>query len=408
MASTSFYRNEKNEIISMRIRAYAGMDETGKPNKFHQKSIKVPKGLSKRQLNSWVKQQEVLFEQECKSGFFSKNPKFRDFAKEFMVIKKNMGDEISTLNRYDDILQNRLLPYFGDMNLQDITPLTLNRFYEKMLETGQNKKTGGSLSPKTVRSYHQLLSSIFAEAKKQGILSKNPAESSSPPKVAKRLPNYYQEDEIILIAEALSQQTLKWHLMGLLFLHYGARRGEILGIKRQSLDFEHKQITFSSSVLYHSKSGTYEKEYPKNEKARVLPMSDDITLLLKKYLSWLDREKEKWGDQWIDTDYIFTGEHGGKMNPDSVTCFFKRLTNRCRTNNPDFPHLNPHAFRHTVVSHLLRQGLDIVTVAYYVGDDPYTIEKHYAHLIISGKKEAADIMSGLLHPASQECAMKAS
>lgn len=47
-------------------------------------------------------------------------------------------------------------------------------------------------------------------------------------------------------------------------------------------------------------------------------MSSEVEALLKEYLAWLDVEKEKWGDQWIDTDYIFCGERGGIINPDNL------------------------------------------------------------------------------------------
>ena len=78
-------------------------------------------------------------------------------------------------------------------------------------------------------------------------------------------------------------------------MNYGDRRSEFAGIKRQNIDFKRHQILLSGSVLYHPRKGTYEKSYPKNEKARYLPMTPTIEVMLKEYLAWLDAEKEKWG-----------------------------------------------------------------------------------------------------------------
>lgn len=90
---------------------------------------------------------------------------FRDFACEVMELKRVEGIELSTLDRYQDILDNRLIPYFGHMKVRDISGSRLNRFYREMLQPGQNKKTGGSLSRKTVLEFHRLLSTIFTQAK---------------------------------------------------------------------------------------------------------------------------------------------------------------------------------------------------------------------------------------------------
>lgn len=78
-----------------------------------------------------------------------------------MELKRVEGIELSTLDRYQDILDNRLVPYFGHMKIRDISGSMLNCFYREMLQPGQNKKTGGSLSRKTVLEFHRLLSTIL-------------------------------------------------------------------------------------------------------------------------------------------------------------------------------------------------------------------------------------------------------
>lgn len=134
-------------------------------------------------------------------------------------------------------------------------------------------------------------------------------------------------------------------------------------------------------------------------------MSPEFEAMLKDYLSWLDDEKEKWGDQWIDTDYIFCGEHGGLMNPDTVTKHFSYMTKKWQKTDPDFPHINPHAFRHTVVSILLHNGVDKVTVADYVGDDPATLDRYYAHPINEGRVKAVSAMNEIVGFSSKESAV---
>lgn len=396
MASVKRYVNKKGVVVSIQIRVFRGEDEKGKSLKPYQKSVKVPKGITERQLQKFEQEQSVLFEKDCREGLASDSGiLFRDFAKTVMEIKQVAGVEESTLARYQDILDSRLLPYFGHMKVRDISCALLNRFYKEMLEPGKNKHTGGTLSAKTVLEFHRLLSTIFTEAKKQHIISVNPAENASPPKAAKKIVNYFQPEELTKIRKAFDTEPIKWKTLGYLFMTYGDRRSEFAGIKRSGIDFCRHEILLSGSVLYTPRKGVYEKAYPKNEKGRYLPMPTEIETLLKEYLCWLDAEKEKWGDLWSDTDYIFTGEHGGMMNPDVITKYFARMSERHQKIDPSFPHINPHAFRHTVVSLLLHSGMDFVSVADYVGDDPATIAKHYAHLVNAGKLRAVDTMRNI-------------
>lgn len=114
MASTKRYYNKKGELVSIQIRVYRGEDENGKTLKPYQKSVKVPKGSTERQVQKLIQEQSVLFERECREGLASDDGVlFRDFAREVMELKRVEGIELSTLDRYQDILDNRLIPYFG-------------------------------------------------------------------------------------------------------------------------------------------------------------------------------------------------------------------------------------------------------------------------------------------------------
>lgn len=96
------------------------------------------------------------------------------------------------------------------------------------------------------------------------------------------------------------------------------------------------------------------------------------------------------------------------MNPDTITKYFDRMSKQRQKENPAFPHVNPHAFRHTVASLLLNRGVDLISVADFVGDDPATIAKYYAHLVNDGKWKASNTMAAILACAEQASAQNAS
>lgn len=101
-------------------------------------------------------------------------------------------------------------------------------------------------------------------------------------------------------------------------------------------------------------------------------------------------------DLWQESGYLFTNEYGGPMNPDNITQYLNRMGDRLQKENPNFPHLNPHAFRHAVASILVANGTDIVTTAAFIGDKPATVSERYAHIIDSAKIRAGDTLSSVI------------
>ena len=80
------------------------------------------------------------------------------------------------------------------------------------------------------------------------------------------------------------------------------------------------------------------------------------------------------------------------MNPSSITGWMNDFANR-----HGLQHINPHAFRHTVASVLLANGLDLVTVARQLGHiDVATTGKVYSHIIEEAKAKAAKCIADVM------------
>ena len=79
------------------------------------------------------------------------------------------------------------------------------------------------------------------------------------------------------------------------------------------------------------------------------------------------------------------------MHPDSVTDYLKKLSKRY-----GLPHLNPHAFRHTMASMLYYNGVDSVSISKRLGHAQVsTTSNIYAHVIESADKKNAEILSNI-------------
>lgn len=407
MASVEKRYNKAGNLISFRIHVFHGRDEFGKQLPPFIKTVSVPPELNARQIETLIQRETVHFEEECElitarekeEAANAAEPKcisFEDFAVKVMEIKERTGKEKSTLARYQDMLDSRINPYLGKTPVDEITGDMLDDFYAMLLKPGQNKKTGGGLSRKTVLEHHHVISTIMEHAIRKHLIAFNPCRDATPPVADPPMPNYYQPADLALIRQALENESVKWYTLIHVLMLYGIRRGECAGIKLSAVDLRGKTITICSCVMYDPKNGVYEKPYPKKRKPRQLPITPQMDEILRRYLKWRGEQPEWYGDLWQESGYLFTNEYGGPMNPDNITQYLNRMGDRLQKENPNFPHLNPHAFRHAVASILVANGTDIVTTAAFIGDKPATVSERYAHIIDSAKIRAGDTLSSVI------------
>ena len=85
------------------------------------------------------------------------------------------------------------------------------------------------------------------QAVKEGLIPFNLAQRADKPKMQEHEVNYFQPEQIQAIREALENEPLKWRVLVHLLLITGARRGEILGLKWDKVDFENKQLIFATA-----------------------------------------------------------------------------------------------------------------------------------------------------------------
>lgn len=389
MANIQERRDKSGKLISFSIRVHRGRGADGKQLKPYTATFDVQPTWTEKSARRKAEAFAANFEKEIKEGRISDNrQKFAAYCDYVIELKEKRGVKHSTITRYKE-LTKRIYPAIGHMKLTAVRADVLNDFYGALSADGLNKRTGGKLSNKTILEHHRLISTVLEQAVKEGLVPFNVAERTELPKATRKEVNYFQPEQVAAIRDAAETEPLKWKTLLHLFLVTGARRGELLGLKWKNVDFDGSRIYICNNVLYTPDRGIYE-DSPKTEKSiRYISLPQETTALLREHLRAQLQQRFAMGDRWHNRDFVFTQENGEPMHPDSVTDWLNKFSKR-----HDLPHINPHAFRHTMASILYFNGVDSISISKRLGHaQPSTTTNIYAHIIEEADKKNADIIA---------------
>ena len=219
----------------------------------------------------------------------------------------------------------------------------------------------------------------------------NAASKATPPTVERKKPNYFQPEQITAILEALESEPEKWRVLTHLLIVTGCRRGEIAGLKWEKVNLESGRLEISANLCYSKALGIYETTTKTGSTRFVNVPAETVTMLRRYKVSQAELQLAN-GDRWNDTGYLFTQDNGKPINPTSITAWMKKFSKK-----HELPHVNPHAFRHSVASILIANGTDIVTVSKQLGHSQVsTTGDIYSHVIDEAKAQATECIADIM------------
>lgn len=388
MANIQERRDKSGKLISYSIRVHRGRGVDGKQLKPWTATFAVSPTWTEKSARKKAEAFAATFEKSCKEGVTSDSrQKFAAYCAYVIGLKEQRGVKHSTIVRYKE-LTGRIYPQIGHIKLKELRADHLNDLYTLLGQDGGSKR-GGKLSPNTILKYHRLISTVLEQAVKEGLIPYNVASRATLPKAEHTAVNYFQPEQVAAIREALEQEPMKWKTLVHLLLITGARRGEVLGLKWDKVDFEGNRIFICNNILYRADVGIYESS-PKTERSRrYVALPTETMQLLRRYRAWQAEERLRLGEYYQNQGFVFAQDNGNPMHPDSVTNWLKKFSRR-----HDLPHINPHAFRHTMASMLYFNGVDSVSISKRLGHAQVsTTANIYAHVLEGADQRNADILS---------------
>lgn len=132
-----------------------------------------------------------------------------------------------TYERYEEIVRLHLVPGIGHHQLQKLSPQHLQSFYTKKLEEG--------LSTTTVISFHNVLHKALETAVRWNLLPRNICDLVSPPRRKRFEIQPLGIEQVQQLLAAARDHRLE--ALFILALASGLRRGELIGLKWQDINF---------------------------------------------------------------------------------------------------------------------------------------------------------------------------
>jgi len=320
------------------------------------------------------------------------------FLKDLLETTQKYDVRPRTYERYEEVVRLHISPILGRHQLQKLTTHHVESFYAKKLEEG--------LSSRTVNTFHNVLHKALDKARKSRLIVENVCDLVDPPRVedVEGTPlTLKQVKQLLRIAKGHRIEALLT-----LALATGMRRGELLGLKWQDIDFEKSILQIRrimsrvpTKLKSEAKKGQVEAATKAKKSRRsiiIVPMAFEA---LQQHQERQREARKKAGDRWIDRDLVFCTSIGTPLNPDrDVRLPFKRLLSEAK-----LPDIRFHDLRHSAATLLLGMGIHPKIVQEILGHSSIAVTMNvYSHVLPTMQQDAM----GMLGNAFMEQEDKAS
>ena len=298
---------------------------------------------------------------------------------------------------YENRIYQHIIPELGHIPLTQLTPSDFQQFYHRLKQGGRLLRVeqyGPGLSDRMVKSCHVTCHMALDKAVADRLLLKNPAATCKAPATHPREMSVLTGEEIQrLLIQAKEDGCYE---LLLLELSTGLRRGEILALQWDDLDFRTGALRVERQV--QRIKGELVISQPKTR------TSNRSVIFPGPILRVLERCRKSGTSRWM---FPSPKKEDSPLDPAAVR---KKLTAVLK--RAGCKHVRFHDLRHTFATNALEHGMDIKTLSAIIGHvSSATTLNVYAHVTDEMRQKAADRIdrgiAGVEPPAKAVCKKKA-
>lgn len=311
---------------------------------------------------------EAIYENE-KEINIRENIKLDDWYEKWMNVYKYDSIRDNTKRHYNQVYRKHISPYFGKLNMRDITQLQIRELIKKLDKQGYKFETRNKVKV--------ILIDMFNKAMIDEFVKKNPAKGISVKRKEKKDVQVLSLDDQIAFFECC-KGTFYDNLFNVALLT-GMRVGELAALRLEDIDFNKNVINVNRTLVYqrydNDNCKTFHFELPKTKTSlREIPINQQCKLFLKKQLIQKNVIKnkapvEKKVEKQFE-DLLFTTKFNTPLNSQIVCDAIKKIVdevNLTRDVTEELEIFSCHCFRHTFATRCFEAGIQPKTVQSYLG-----------------------------------------
>ena len=280
-----------------------------------------------------------------------------------------------TYTRYADIVDQHLVPKLGDYEIENLTPIIVQRYITELMQSG-NLRTGKGLSANSINSIITVIQGSMSTAHLLGLVSVYEMNKLKRPKTQEKPIEVFTPNEQKRIEHAVLTDRREKMKGVVICLYTGLRIGELLALEWEDIDFGKAELTVSKTCHDgKNKNGDFCRitETPKTSNSR-------RTIALPKQLLPILREMRKKSQ----SNLVISGE-----KPLFVRSYQRSF--ELLLKNLGIPHRGFHALRHTFATRAIECGMDVKTLSETLGHKNATITlNRYVHSLMEHKHSMMD------------------
>lgn len=276
---------------------------------------------------------------------------------------------------YKTKIKNYIKPALGDIYLQSLRAEHVQKMVNDMIARG--------LAPKNIRDTYNNINAAMKKAVRLRMIPFNPCEGVELPKLKRYRAKVYDIKMIHHLLDVAKDTDM--YLPILLCVTVGLRRGELLALRWDNIDFKNSILQVRSNMVRGEKDFVIKS--PKTEAGiRDIRLGDEVMAVLREERKRYLEDALTQGIGFQNLNFVIRQSDGSPIRPDSMSKKWRRFLE-----DKKLPSIRFHDLRHSNATALIQAGVNARVVQQRLGHSDVNITLNtYTHVLPEMDMEAAE------------------
>jgi integrase len=301
----------------------------------------------------------------------------------------------STYESYNVIIKHHLIPALGKTPITKLSTDQIQQLLNDSQAVGARKDgRPGKLATTSVIKMKIVINSALKQAVKNRIIPFNPTEAAIPPRIVHKEIRILSPEEQKMFLHAVEGHRLE--ALFKLALATGMRKGELMALTWDDIDFENESISVTKSANRvrdpHTRKTSIETGSTKSRSGiRQVPLLPAMVPVLEKHRTFQEGEKRVAGSAYNKQGLVFCSNVGTYIEPTRINTTLGKLRKKA-----GLEHINFHALRHTFATRALENGIPARVVQEILGHSDVSLTlNRYTHVLKATSQDQIFKMNSL-------------